>query len=645
MAEAEKQVEMLELKLPDGSVRQVPKGTTPQAVAESIGAGLARAALAAKLNGKIIELNRPITESGEFAILTWNDEEGQDVFHHTSTHIMAQAVKRLWPKARLGTGPAIENGFYYDIDIPEQIGPDDLEKIEAEMKKIVEADYPLVREVWSREEALRFFKEQGEDFKVEIIQDLPEDETISVYRQGEWTDLCAGPHLPSTGWVKSFKLLSVAGAYWRADESRPMLQRLYGTSFPKQNELEQYLWQIEEAKRRDHRKLGPELGLFTFHEVAPGWPFWLDKGRKLYLTLENFSRELQEARGYQEVQTPVVMRSELWHRSGHWEHYKENMYVFNMDEEVYGIKPMNCPAHALLYASELHSYRDLPIRMSEYNQLARYERSGTLHGLMRVRGFHQDDAHLFVREDQIEGEIKGVIDLLDEIYKAFDMPYEIKLSTRPDDFMGEIELWEKAEADLARALESAGRTYKINPGDGAFYGPKLDFDVTDSLGRKWQTATIQLDFQMPRKFDLTYVDSDGSEKRPVMIHRAILGSLERFIGILTEHFAGAFPTWLAPEQVRIIPITDRHLDYAAEVRDRLAKEGVRVTVDRRNEKMGYKIRQAQLEKIPYMLVVGDKEREQGAVAVRSRKEGDQGARPLEEFVEALLAEIRERRVS
>ncbi len=631
--------EIVRVTLPDGSVREYAKGITIAEAVAQIGRGLAKAALAAKLNGEVVDLSARLNEDCALQVLTFKDEEGREVFRHTSTHIMAQAVKRLFPEAKLTVGPPLEHTYYYDIDMPRSLTVDDLPAIEAEMQKIVEADYPMVRSEVEREEAKRFFAEKNEDWKILLVDKVPEGEAISMYTQGEFTDLCAGPHVPSTGRIKAFKLLSVAGAYWEGNQENKQLQRIYGTSFESKQDLEHYLFQIEEAKRRDHRKIGPELGLFRFEDLAPGFAFWLDKGYKVYRSLENWSRELQGAQGYQEVRTPWIFSSKLFETSGHWYHYRENMFEIQSEDQDFATKPMNCPGHCVVYRSELRSYRDLPIKMAEYGPLARYEASGTLHGLLRVRGFHQDDAHLFCREDQIEEQISDVISLVDAIYTALGLSYEIKLSTRPDDFMGEIELWNQAEGSLARALESMGRTYKLNPGDGAFYGPKLDFDVTDALGRKWQTATVQLDFQLPIKFDLTYVGEDGKEHRPVMIHRAIMGTLERFIGILTEHYAGTFPAWMAPVQARVLAITDRHHEYAAKVVDQLKAAGLRVEQDLRNEKIGYKIREAEMQKVPFILVVGDKEAEAGAVAVRRRGQKDLGAMPMAQFLELAQGEI------
>ncbi|MFO7273725.1 MAG: threonine--tRNA ligase [Bacillota bacterium] len=630
---------VVHVTLPDGSVREYPRGITIAEAVAQIGRGLAKAALAAKVDGRLVDLSAKLEKDCTLQVLTFKDEEGREVFRHTSTHIMAQAVKRLFPEAKLTVGPPLENGFYYDFDLPRPLTPEDLEKIEAEMAKIVEADYPIVRQEIDREEAKRFFAERGEDYKVLLIDKIPEDEVVSIYTQGEFTDLCVGPHLPSTGRVKAFKLLSVAGAYWEGNQANKQLQRVYGTSFESRKDLEEYLFRLEEAKRRDHRKLGPELGLFRFEDVAPGFAFWMDKGVRLYRELENWSRQLQEAQGYQEVSTPWILSSKLYEISGHWQHYRQNMFEIRAEDQDFATKPMNCPCHCLLYKSQIRSYRDLPLKLAEYGPLSRFEPSGALHGLLRVRGFHQDDAHLFVRPDQIEEMIREVISLVDTIYSALGLVYEIKLSTRPEDFMGEIELWNEAEAALARALEGMGRSYQVNPGDGAFYGPKLDFYVTDALGRKWQCATVQLDFQLPIKFDLTYVGEDGKEHRPVMIHRAIMGTLERFIGILTEHFAGNFPLWMAPVQVRVLPIADRHHDYARQVVARLQEAGLRVEGDYRNEKVGYKIREAEVQKIPFILVVGDKEAASGAVAVRRRGMKDLGPMPLGDFLALAREEV------
>lgn len=629
----------IKVTLPDGSVREAAPGTTVAEFVASIGKGLAKAALAAKVNGRVVGLTHTLQEDCSLVVLTFKDADGREVFRHTSTHIMAQAIKRLFPEAKLTVGPPLEDTFYYDVDMPRPLTPEDLPKIEAEMAKIIAADFPIVRSEVGREKAKEFFAKKDEGYKILLVDKIPEGEAISMYTQGEFTDLCYGPHVPNTGRIKAFKLLSVAGAYWEGNQENKQLQRVYGTSWESKADLEQYLFRLEEAKRRDHRKIGPELGLFFFKEEAPGFAFWQDKGYKIYRQLENWSRQLQDAQGYQEVRTPWIVSSKLYETSGHWYHYRENMFTIRSEDQDFATKPMNCPNHCLMFKSDVRSYRDLPIKMAEYGPLSRYESSGTLHGLMRVRGLHQDDAHLFVREDQIEEMIREVIGLVDTIYSALGMTYNIKLSTRPDDFMGEVAVWDHAEASLARALEGMGRSYTINAKDGAFYGPKLDFDVTDALGRKWQCATVQLDFQLPLKFNLTYVGEDGKEHRPVMIHRAIMGSLERFIGILTEHFAGVFPAWLAPVQARVLPITDRHHEYGQQVVNQLKAAGLRVEMDTRNEKVGYKIREAEMQKIPFILVIGDKELEAGAVAVRRRGQKDLGAMPVNDFRDLALGEV------
>lgn len=549
---------------------------------------------------------------------------------------MAQAVKRLWPEAKLGTGPALEDGFYYDIWLPKPLTETDLSAIEEMMRQIVQENLAIERLELTRDEALALFADRHEDFKLEIVRRIPEGMTISAYQQGEFVDLCSGPHVPRTGVIQAIKLTNVSGAYWRGDEKNPMMTRIYGTSFPSEEELTQHLQRLEEVKLRDHRRLGPQLDLFSFREEAPGFAFWHPKGYQLYRTLEEFSRRLQTERGYEEVSTPWIYRVGLWQRSGHWDHYRDNMFLMEREEEVLGAKPMNCPGHALLFKNQVRSYRDLPIRYAEYGPLSRFERSGTLHGLMRVRGFHQDDAHLFVREDQITQEILGVLDLVDVVFRAFGLPYEVVFSTRPDDYMGSLELWNKAEHDLEAVLRERAIKYQINPGDGAFYGPKLDISAIDSLGRHWQLATIQLDFQLPEKFDLTYADQDGTNKRPVMIHRAIMGSVERFLGILVEHYAGAFPLWLAPVQVMVIPITDQQSAYAQDIATKLRRRGLRVEVDTRNQKMGYKIREAQVNKVPRMLIVGGRDLENHTVSVRTREEGDIGAKAWPEYLEELV---------
>lgn len=634
--------QMLHFALADGSEVTVEPGTKGAVLVEGIAPAASRAALAIQVDDQVYELERSLDHDGVLKVLSFEDAKGREVFWHSSTHLMAQALKRLYPETKLAIGPAIQDGFFYDVELPVRLGPEDLPKIEAEMARIVEEDLQIHREVWDRPTAMRYFAERGESYKIEILEALPEDAVISVYRQGEFIDLCRGPHIPSTGRIKAFKLTHVAGAYWRGDESRPMLQRLYGISFEDANELDAYFVRLEEAKRRDHRKLGRDLDLFSMHEEAPGFVFWHPKGMTIYNTLKEYSRQLQQDHGYHEVSTPWMMNVDLWHRSGHWDHYKDNMYFIDKDAEHFAQKPMNCPGAAIIFGSRLRSYRELPLRLADYGNLARYERSGTLHGLMRVRGFTQDDAHIFVTEEQIGAEIADILQLIDDFYAPFGMPYHIKLSTRPDDYMGELSLWDRAEEALAAALKAAGRQYEINPKDGAFYGPKLDFDVTDSLGRQWQCATIQLDFQLARNFDLVYRGPDDKEHHPVVIHRAIMGSLERFIGVLLEHFAGAFPTWLSPVQVEVLPIAARHEHYAVAVVGALQQLGVRAKSDPGNEKLGARIRRCQLEKTPYMLVVGDKEVEQGLVSVRSRAAGDLGQMSAEQFRDKIVLEVASR---
>lgn len=575
---------------------------------------------------------------------TFENEEYRKTYWHTCSHILAQAMKRLHPEVKLAIGPAIDNGFYYDFDMPEPFSEDQLSELEAEMRKICKEKLKLERFELPREEAIRFMEEKGEPYKVELIQDLPEDEVISFYKQGEFTDLCAGPHVDSTGRIKgnAIKLTACNAAYWRGDSSRQTLQRIYGVAFPKKDELDAYLAKIEEAKRRDHRKLGKELGLFMMTEEGPGFPFFLPKGMVLKNTLLDYWRECHKRYGYVEISTPIILNQELWHRSGHWDHYKNNMYTTKIDGEDYAVKPMNCPGGMLVYKNQPHSYRDLPLRMAELGLVHRHELSGALHGLFRVRCFTQDDAHIFMTRDQMKEEIKNVVRLFDEIYSTFGLTYRIELSTMPEDHMGEEEVWHFAEDTLQAAIQEMGKDFVINAGDGAFYGPKLDFHLADSLGRTWQCGTIQLDFQMPERFDLEYVGEDGHKHRPVMIHRALLGSIERFIGVITEHFAGAFPTWLSPVQVKVLPITDRTHEYSVQVMEKLTAMGLRCELDDRSEKIGYKIREAQLEKIPYMLVLGDKEAESSQVAVRSRKTGETQVMNLEEFMEKIGEEVKTR---
>ncbi|MDO4923636.1 MAG: threonine--tRNA ligase [Peptococcaceae bacterium] len=631
---------MINITLPNGSVKEFDAaGVTPLEVAKSLSNSLPKKAVAAVVDGVVADLGTVIDKDASVSILTFDDAEGREVFRHSSSHVLAEAVQRLWPGTKIAIGPAIENGFYYDFDSEHTFVPEDLEKIEAEMKKIIKAGAAFERREVPREEAIAFFTERNEPYKVELIQDLPEDALISFYQDGDYVDLCAGPHLPKTSAIKAIKLMSIAGAYWRGDEKNKMLQRIYGTSFPKQDALDEYLHMLEEAKRRDHRKLGKDLDLFSFVDEAPGFPIFHPKGMILRNELETFWREEHKKAGYSEIRTPLIMNRALWERSGHWDHYQENMYFTEIDEQPFAIKPMNCPGGILLFNESLHSYRELPLRWAELGLVHRHELSGALHGLMRVRAFTQDDAHIFMREDQIIDELIGVMNLVDRIYSKFGFEYTVELSTRPEDSMGSDELWEKATDGLRTALAAVGRDYNLNPGDGAFYGPKIDFHLKDVLGRTWQCGTIQLDFQMPEKFDMSYIGEDGEKHRPVMVHRTVFGSMERFIGILTEHFAGAFPTWMNPVQAMIIPITSDQADYADELAAKLKEDGVRVEVDHRSEKMGYKIREATVHKIPYMLVVGRKEAEDGTISLRSYKNGDEGVQNFEEFRGKINEEI------
>lgn len=631
---------MINVTLKGGEIRQYEAGTTALDVAKALGSGLYKAACACKINGEPCDLRTALPDGCELAILTFDDAEGKHAFWHTASHIMAQAVKRLYPDVKLTIGPAIENGFYYDFDAGEPLTPETLEKIEAEMKQIVKEALPLERFELSPNEAVKLMEAKNEPYKVELIgEHAGKGEPISFYRQGEFTELCAGPHLPDTGRVKAFKLTSCTGAYWRGDAKNQMLQRIYGTAFPKQAALDEYLARMEEAKKRDHRKLGKELELFTIMEEGPGFPFFLPKGMVLKNLLIDYWREIHREAGYQEISTPMILSRSLWERSGHWAHYKENMYTTVIDEEDYAIKPMNCPGGMLVYKTKPRSYRDLPLRVGELGLVHRHELSGALHGLMRVRCFTQDDAHIFMTPDQIKEEIEGVVALIDKVYGTFGFPYKIELSTMPEDHMGELADWERATDALRGAITELGYAYEVNEGDGAFYGPKLDFHLQDCLGRTWQCGTIQLDFQLPERFELEYTGADGQKHRPIMIHRVVFGSIERFIGILIEHFAGAFPLWLAPEQVRILPISERHHEKAREIYQQLFDAGMRVEIDERSEKIGYKIREAQLQKIPYMLIIGDKEAESGTVSVRRRGEGDLGAVKTEAFLATALAEI------
>ena len=631
------------ITLKDGSKKEYAQAMPIIDIARDISEGLARVACVGEVDGQIEDLRTVLDKDCELNILTAKDEAGLAALRHTASHVMAQAIKRLYPSAKLAIGPSIADGFYYDIDFETPITADDLEKIEAEMKKIIKEALPLERFTLPREEALSLMKEKEEPYKVELIEDLPEGEEISFYKQGEFTDLCAGPHLMNTKEVgKAYKLTSIAGAYWRGNEHNKMLTRIYATAFAKKEELEAYVTMMEEAKKRDHRKLGKELGLFMMHEAGPGFPFFLPKGMVLKNTLLEYWREIHKKAGYVEISTPIILNRSLWETSGHWDHYKDNMYTTVIDDQDYAIKPMNCPGGVLVYASEPRSYRDLPLRMGELGIVHRHEKSGQLHGLMRVRCFTQDDAHIFMTPDQIKDEIKGVAQLIDSVYKLFGFKYHVELSTRPEDSMGSDADWEMATDGLRSALDEMGLDYVVNEGDGAFYGPKIDFHLVDAIGRTWQCGTIQLDFQLPQRFELEYIGADGEKHRPIMIHRVAFGSIERFIGILIEHFAGAFPTWLAPVQVKVLPISDKYMDYAEKVKAALDAENIRAEVDTRSEKIGYKIREAQKNKIPYMLVVGQKEEEEGVVSVRSRFKGDEGQASLDSFIENIKKEIASR---
>ena len=629
----------MKITLKDGSSKEYAESMRVIDIAADISEGLARMATAGEVNGEVVDLRTVVEEDCELSILTFQDEKGKGAFRHTASHIMAQAIKRLYPDAKLAIGPSVADGFYYDIDRETPLTQEDLEKIEAEMKKIVKEARPIEQFTKPRAEAIAYFQEKEEPYKVELIEDLPEDAVISFYSQGEFTDLCAGPHLMTTKPVKAFKLTSLAGAYWRGSEKNKMLQRIYGTAFPKKAELDEYLTMLEEAKKRDHRRLGKELGLFMMQDEGPGFPFFLPKGMVLKNTLLDYWREIHNKAGYVEIATPIMLSRHLWETSGHWDHYKENMYTTVIDEEDFAIKPMNCPGGILVYQSEPRSYRDLPLRMGELGLVHRHEKSGQLHGLMRVRCFTQDDAHIFMMPEQIREEIKGVAKLIDEVYSLFGFKYHVELSTRPENSMGSDEDWEMATDALRGALDDLGLPYVVNEGDGAFYGPKIDFHLEDSIGRTWQCGTIQLDFQLPLRFELEYTGADGEKHRPIMIHRVAFGSIERFIGILIEHFAGAFPTWLAPVQVKVLPISDKYMDYAENVLAQLKDAGIRAELDSRAEKIGYKIREAQMQKVPYMLVVGAKEEESGLVSVRSRFEGDEGQKSTAEFIAALKEEI------
>ena len=631
---------MLQVELKDGSKVEVQKGASVLEIAKSLSEGLARNAPCSFVDGEVAESRFTVEKDCKLEILTFdNSLEGKKAYWHTSSHIMAQAIKRLYPNVKLTIGPSINNGFYYDFDTDSTFSEEDFEKIEAEMKKIIKEDLEIKRFTLPRKEAIAFMKEKDEPYKVELIEELPEGEEISFYEQGDFVDLCAGPHLMSTGKVKIVKLLSSSGAYWRGNEKNKMLQRIYAISFPKQSQLDEYLAMLEEAKKRDHKKLGKELDLFMIAPEGPGFPFFLPKGMILRNVLEDFWRKVHRENGYEEIKTPMILNEELWHRSGHWDHYKDNMYTTKIDENDYALKPMNCPGGMLVYKRKMHSYRDLPIRSGELGLVHRHEKSGELNGLFRVRCFTQDDAHIFCLPEQIESEIVRLMKLINYVYGIFGFDYHVELSTRPEDSMGSDEQWELATNALRHALESQNMPYEVNEGDGAFYGPKIDFHLKDCIGRTWQCGTIQLDFQMPERFDLTYIGQDGEKHRPVMLHRVIFGSIERFIGIITEHYAGAFPTWLAPVQVEILPIADSHVEYAKQVQEQLEKLGIRTELDDRQEKIGYKIREAQLQKVPYMLVLGEKEIEAKTVGVRSREDGDIGAMSLQEFVEKVQKEV------
>ena len=628
--------------LPDGSAKEYAAGTTLGEAVKQLSNSLAKKVLAANVNGELTDLREELVDGSEVAFLTFEEDGGKHTLRHTASHILAQAVKRLWPEAKLAIGPAIDKGVYYDIDMEHTLTPEDLTKIEKEMSRIVKENLPITKSVMSRQEAIEFFKSKNEDYKVELIEDLPEDAVISCYAQGDFVDLCAGPHVASTGKVKAFKLQSIAGAYWRGDEKNKMLQRIYGTAFEKKEELDAYLHMLEEAAKRDHRKLGKELGLFVIKEEGPGFPFFLPKGMALRNELENFWREVHHDFEYDEIRTPIILNKHLWETSGHWEHYRENMYTTIIDDEEYAIKPMNCPGGILVYQNEMHSYRDLPLRYAELGLVHRHELSGALHGLFRVRAFTQDDAHVFMLPEQMQSELMKVIELFDRIYSQFGLKYHVELSTKPDNAMGDDAIWEAATEALRNAIEAKGIDYVINPGDGAFYGPKLDYHIEDSLGRTWQCGTIQLDMNLPERFNVEYIGEDGQKHRTIMIHRACFGSMERFIGILTEHYAGAFPTWMAPVQVKVLPISEKHVEYANQLAKQMRHDYVRVEVDDRNEKIGYKIRQAQMEKVPYMLVVGDKEMEDNSVNVRKHGGDELGTVPFDEFFNSIKIEIKER---
>jgi threonyl-tRNA synthetase len=632
----------MKITLKDGSSKEYASSMSVIDIAKDISEGLARVACAGEIDGERVDLRHVVDKDCTLSILTFDDKGGRDAFRHTTSHIMAQAIKSLWPDVKLAIGPSIDDGFYYDIDSERPITEEDFPAIEAEMKKIAKEDLKLERFELPRADAIKMMEDAKEPYKVELIQDLPEDAVISFYKQGDFTDLCAGPHLMSTKNVKAVKLMKVAGAYWRGNEKNKMLTRIYGTSYTKASDLEDYLTKLEEAKKRDHRKIGKEMGLFMMADEGPGFPFFLPNGMILRNELMKYWREVHYRNGYQEIETPVMLNQSLWITSGHWDHYSENMYTSMIDDEMFCIKPMNCPGSILVYKNQPRSYRELPIRYAEVGLVHRHEKSGALHGLMRVRAFHQDDAHEFVAMDQIGEEVEHIVKLINEVYEKLEFKYTIELSTMPEDHMGSLEDWEKATNGLKSALEKMGLPYEINEGDGAFYGPKIDFHVEDCLGREWQCGTIQLDFQLPQNFDLKYTGSDGAEHMPVMIHRVVFGSVERFIGVLTENCAGKFPTWLSPIQVKVLPISDKYFDYSEKVLEKLKSAGIRAEIDTRSEKIGYKIREARLQRVPYMLILGQKEEEAGNIAVRSRYLGDEGSKDLDAFIKDLRVEIDER---
>lgn len=634
---------MIKVKLLDGSIKELEEGSDSYSLAALISKKLAKEAVAAKVNGKLVDLSCKLEENDQVEIVIADSEEGIEIIRHSTAHVMAQAVKRLYKNVQLAIGPTIKNGFYYDFDLDISLTQDDLKKIEEEMDKIISKDLKFTRQEVSRKEALKLMSEKNEYYKIELINDLDENEQIFLYTQGDFTDLCRGPHIPSTRFIKAFKLTSVAGAYWRGDEKNEMLQRIYGVAFATKKELEKYEKLVEEAKKRDHRKLGRELKLFEIMDEGPGFPFFLPKGVVLKNILIDYWRKLHNEAGYVEIETPIMLNKDLWIRSGHWDHYKENMYTSMIDNKEFALKPMNCPGGMLVYKSETHSYRDLPLRVGELGRVHRHELSGALHGLMRVRAFTQDDAHIFMLPEQIKSEILGVVRLIDEVYGTLGFKYNVELSTRPEDSMGSDEEWNMAENSLKEALNEGGLDYKINEGDGAFYGPKIDFHIEDSLGRSWQCGTIQLDFQLPQRFELEYIGRDGEKHRPIVIHRVIFGSIERFIGILIEHFAGKFPVWLAPVQVKVLPISDKFMDYSNEVMDKLRKAGIRCEIDARNEKTNYKIREARNERVPYMIIIGEKEKTRGDISVRSRKNGEEGSISLREFITRVQKENKDKK--